>query len=56
MTKTAKMPTPVERPDLYDHHDCTDRPMGTVTGIRIPDHILKACAEHDASKQKVAAE
>ena len=35
------MPTPAERPDLYDGYDCPERPHGYVSSIAIPEPIQK---------------
>lgn len=35
------MPTPQERPDIYDDYDYTKRPEGESTGIATPDYIQK---------------
>lgn len=38
---TPKMPTPEQRPDLYDDFDGVERPAGAGTGVRTPDYIQK---------------
>lgn len=45
MTKAQKMPTPAERPDLYDYYDYPDRPKGYKSGIRIPQSVLDSVAK-----------
>lgn len=35
------MPTPQERPDLYDDFDYPERPEGWVNPVRVPDRIQK---------------
>jgi hypothetical protein len=39
------VPTPEERPDLYDYYDGIDRPEGYQTGVWIPDRIQKLIDE-----------
>lgn len=33
------VPTPQERPDLYDDFDYAERPDGYQTGVKTPDYI-----------------
>lgn len=49
MTKT-KMPTPEERPDLYDDFDYSNRPEGYQTGIKTPDRIQKLIDARNAAR------
>ncbi len=51
MNKT-KMPTPEQRPDLYDGFDGVERPAGYKTGVKTPDYIQKLI---DAKANKPAA-
>jgi hypothetical protein len=48
------MPTPQERPDLYDDFDGVERPAGQGTGVKIPDYIQKLIDER--KKQPAAAD
>lgn len=45
-----KLPTPEQRPELYDDFDCTDRKLGEPTGVKTPDHIQKLIDERAAKK------
>ena len=45
-----KMPSPQQRPDLYDDFDGTDRPEGQPTGVATPDYIQKLIDERGAKK------
>jgi hypothetical protein len=50
--KTPGMPSPEERPDLYDAYDCQDRPPLSeeyLNAVR-PEHIKKAIADRAARK------
>jgi hypothetical protein len=51
MPKEQKIPTPAERPDLYDDFDYPERPEGYKHGMRIPQSVLDGLA-----KKAVAAE
>lgn len=33
------VPTPEQRPDLYDDYDGIERPEGYQTGVKTPDYI-----------------
>jgi hypothetical protein len=44
-TEMKKMPTPEERPDLYDDYDGIERPEGYQTGVKTPDYIQKLIDE-----------
>jgi hypothetical protein len=53
--KDSKMPSPAERPDLYDYYDFSEKRsnlskkyMDAVT----PEHVKKLIAERDAKKKK----
>lgn len=37
--KSSKMPSPAERPDIYDDYDNPETPESSV---KIPDDVLKA--------------
>lgn len=39
------MPTPQQRPDLYDDFDGIERPEGYDPGIQMPDYIQKMMDE-----------
>lgn len=41
MTKDSKMPTPAERPDLYDYADCREIRTMEQTGVRLPERLQK---------------
>lgn len=47
---TNNIPSPQERPDLYDDFDGTGRQLGEPTGVKTPDFIQKLIAEKDAAK------
>lgn len=49
-TKDVKkqIPSPQERPDLYDDFDIQDRPDGYQSGVKTPDRIQKLIAERQA--------
>lgn len=34
-----QMPSPEQRPDIYDDFDYSDRPDGQPTGVKTPDYI-----------------
>ena len=48
-----KMPTPQERPDLYDDFDGTVRPAGQGTGVKTPDYIQKLMDQSKRAKKSV---
>lgn len=50
-----KMPTPQERPDLYDDFDGIERPAGYKTGVKVPDYIQKLIDEKQAKQGKTPA-
>jgi hypothetical protein len=37
----GKLPTPEERPDLYDYFDFPERPEGWVTSVKVPAWLQK---------------
>lgn len=39
------VPTPDQRPDLYDDYDGIERPEGYETGVKTPDYIQKLIDE-----------
>lgn len=43
-----KMPTPEQRPDLYDDFDGIERPAGQGTGVTMPDYIQKLIQQRSA--------
>jgi len=45
-----RMPTPEQRPDLYDAYDYPDRPEGYQTGVAIPERIQKLIDARKAAK------
>lgn len=47
-----KLPSPNERPDLYDDFDGINRPDGWVNPVAVPDRIQAAI---DARKEKATA-
>lgn len=48
-----KLPTPDQRPDLYDDQDYADRPAGYKTGVKTPDYIQKLIdAKQGGAKQQ----
>lgn len=53
-TVKQKMPTPQQRPDLYDDFDYVDRPAGQKTGVGIPDRIQQKMDARGADKAKPA--
>ena len=52
MNEKQKMPTPQQRPDLYDDYDYGDKPADRDTGIKTPDHIQKIIDERKAAQKK----
>lgn len=44
------MPTPAERPDLYDDFDGVERPAGWVNPVRVPEYLQKLIDAKQASK------
>lgn len=50
MPKKKHIPSPAERPDLYDAFDYPDRPEGYQNGCRLPDRLQKML---DEKKEKV---
>lgn len=55
---TKKMPSPQERPDLYDDFDYVERPEGYRTGVAVPSRIQRMIEERRAKKpaSKIARE
>jgi hypothetical protein len=53
---TPKMPTPEERPDLYDSFDFPDRPPGWKSGIKFVESeaIIRRRAAVKAEAEKLA--
>jgi hypothetical protein len=49
------MPTPAERPDLYDDFDGVERPAGWVNPVRVPERIQKLINERQAKTAAPAA-
>lgn len=47
----SKLPSPQERPDLYDDFDGIERPAGYKTGVQVPERIQKLIAERQAKKK-----
>lgn len=51
------VPSPQERPDLYDDFDGIERPEGYQTGVKVPDYIQKLIDQRQGqSKLPAAAE
>lgn len=48
--KVKSMPTPEQRPDLYDDFDGVERPEGYQTGVKTPDYIQKLLDEREGKK------
>jgi hypothetical protein len=55
-TKDVKktIPSPEQRPDLYDDFDGIERPEGQPTGVKTPDYIQKLIAERGQRKPPAA--
>lgn len=45
------IPTPKERPDLYDHYDGSGRPLFAKTGVGVPDRIQKLIDERQRARR-----
>lgn len=43
-----QIPTPEQRPDLYDDFDYTNRPEGQSTGVKTPPHIQEMIDQRQA--------
>lgn len=50
MARKSKMPTPAERPDLYDYFDYRELPDGYQTGVRLPERLQKLLDDDKARK------
>jgi hypothetical protein len=46
------MPTPEERPDLYDYYDGSGRPLFAKAGIGVPDRIQKLIDERQKARSQ----
>ena len=49
------VPSPQERPDLYDDFDGIERPEGYKTGIKTPDYIQKLIDQRQGKTKLPAA-